>query len=128
MSKIAKLVTISLITRVIVEDTATDEQILEVARPKFLNQINSELSENLESIVEDTECPYGTSPEEEIEINWKIPKENSVTLHCVDSETKIYVTEKHKDWCVDNDLIHYDGTKWLYFNHNEYEITKELKF
>ena len=34
--KVAKLVTVSLITRVVVEDTATDEQIVNLATPKLI--------------------------------------------------------------------------------------------
>ena len=60
MTKVAKLVTISLMTRVIVDENATDEQIVEAAKSKFIEKINNEALENLEDIVEDTECPYGT--------------------------------------------------------------------
>ncbi len=60
MAKVAKLVLVSLMTRVVVEDSATDEQILGEARPKFIEKVNTELGENLEEIYDDTECPYGS--------------------------------------------------------------------
>lgn len=61
MPKIAKLVTVSLVTRVIMEDSATDEQIMEVAKPRFVDKITTELGEHLESIDDDTECPYNAN-------------------------------------------------------------------
>ena len=45
-------------TRVVVDDNATDEQIVEAARPKFLEKVTNELFEHLEDIVDDEECPY----------------------------------------------------------------------
>lgn len=58
MSKVAKLVSVSLITRVIVDENATDEQILELAKAKFMDKLNTELGEHVEDIADDTECPY----------------------------------------------------------------------
>lgn len=56
--KLAKLVYISLCTRVVVDDTSTDEQIIEVAKDRFIDKINTEFHENLEEIVDDIECPF----------------------------------------------------------------------
>lgn len=56
--KTVKLVYVSLMTRVVVDVDATDEEILEAARPKLLEKVNTELMENLEDIVDDAECPY----------------------------------------------------------------------
>lgn len=58
MVKISKLVMVSLMTRVIVDDSATDEEILRLAKPHFIDKINMELGEHLESIEDDSECPY----------------------------------------------------------------------
>lgn len=59
--KVAKLVTVTFITRVIVKKGATDEQIMQAAKPNIQAKIdNDELLENLESIKDDTECPFGT--------------------------------------------------------------------
>ena len=59
--KKAVLVTVTLITRVIVEDNLTDEEIVDKAKKGFQDKIdNDELNENLDSIVDDTECPFGT--------------------------------------------------------------------
>jgi hypothetical protein len=58
MSKVAKLVYVSLATRVVVDSDATDEQILEIAKANFLEKVNTELGEHLEEIIDDKECPY----------------------------------------------------------------------
>jgi hypothetical protein len=58
MTKVAKLVTVTFITRVIVDENASDEQIFEAARPTLKQKAAEEMFENLESIVDDTECPY----------------------------------------------------------------------
>jgi hypothetical protein len=64
MAKVAKLVAISLLTRVIVDENATEEEILEKAVPKFMEKVNQEIGEHLEYIADDEECPYGTFNEE----------------------------------------------------------------
>lgn len=56
--KVAKLVYVSMMTRVIVDEDATDEQILEAAKPRLIDTVQTQLGENLEDIVDDTECPY----------------------------------------------------------------------
>lgn len=58
MGKVAKLVTVSFITRVVVDDTMIDEDILEFCKDNFIEKVSWELSENLESIIDDDECPY----------------------------------------------------------------------
>lgn len=58
MTLIAKLVTVSMVTRVLVEKNASDSNILEKAKLKFIEKIETEIGEHLESIVDDEECPY----------------------------------------------------------------------
>lgn len=53
----AVLVSVSFITRVIVEDNATQEDIIDLARPRLFEKVQNELYANLESIDDDTECP-----------------------------------------------------------------------
>ena len=62
MAKVAKLVLVSLMARVVVDESATDKQILDEARPKFIEKVNTELGENLDNISGDTECPFGSLP------------------------------------------------------------------
>ena len=60
----AKLVTVNFTTRVIVEDNATEEEILVAAKLKVVDKVINELGENLEDILDDTVCPY--DPETDI--------------------------------------------------------------
>lgn len=56
---VAKLVTFSLMTRVIVRDNADDDEIAEAAKQGILNKVNhNELVENIEDVKDDTEMPY----------------------------------------------------------------------
>ena len=69
MAKVAKLICISLMTRVIVEDNLTEEQeleeIAEQVKPAFVDKImNDGIGDHLESIELDEECPYGTFDDE----------------------------------------------------------------
>jgi hypothetical protein len=58
MAKVAKLVYLSMVTRVIVDEDAREEEIVEAARNRFIDKINTELGENTEEIEDDIECPY----------------------------------------------------------------------
>ena len=58
MTKVAKLVYYSFVTRVVVDEDATDEQIIQASRDNMLEKINNELGENLEEIIDDEECPH----------------------------------------------------------------------
>jgi len=59
MSKVAKLVYYSFVTRVVVEDDATQEDIIRESKRRILEKVNNELGENLEEIIDDEECPVG---------------------------------------------------------------------
>ncbi len=68
MAKVAKLVMVSLLTRVIVDENATDEQIVAQAKSGFQAKLdNNELMDNLESIEDDKEVPYGEAPSDQEE-------------------------------------------------------------
>ena len=58
MGKVAKLVSVSLMTRVIVDENASEADILELAGVKLAEKIQNELSEHIEGIDDDDECPY----------------------------------------------------------------------
>jgi len=61
MAKVAKLVEFSLLVRVIVEADATDDEIIEKSYSKVQDKIDSrELGDNMVSLEDDLECPYGT--------------------------------------------------------------------
>jgi hypothetical protein len=67
MSLVAKLVSVSLMTRVIVDENASEFEILELAGIKLSEKIQNELTEHLESIEDDIECPYDPDFDEEHE-------------------------------------------------------------
>ena len=60
MSKVAKLVYYSFATRVVVDETSTDDDIIVASKRKILDKVQTELGENLEEIIDDEECPIGT--------------------------------------------------------------------
>lgn len=68
MAKVAKLVMVSLMTRVIVDENATDDQIIAASYKGFQAKIdNRELGDNIESIENDEEVPYGEAPSDKLE-------------------------------------------------------------
>ena len=60
MSKVAKLVYYSFATRVVVDESSTEEDIIRASKRKILEKVQTELGENLEEIIDDEECPIGT--------------------------------------------------------------------
>lgn len=68
MAKVAKLVMVSLVTRVIVDESATEDQIISASYKGFQAKIdNRELGDNLESIEDDEEVPYGEALDDKLE-------------------------------------------------------------
>ena len=60
--KVAKLVMVSLMTRVNVNENATEEEIVGKAQKRFQAKLdNNELMDNLEEIIDDEEMPFGTA-------------------------------------------------------------------
>ena len=69
--KVAKLVYVSLVTRVVVDENATEQEIMELAVPKLSENLMDSTFENLEDITDDLECPFDENielSEEEINI------------------------------------------------------------
>jgi hypothetical protein len=58
MGKVAKLVSVTLMTRVVVDENATEQDILELAIPKLSEKLMDEPFEHIEDIEDDIECPY----------------------------------------------------------------------
>jgi predicted Zn-ribbon and HTH transcriptional regulator len=57
--KKALLVDVSFTIRLIVDENATDDEIIQATYPKLIERIaNEEVGDNVVSIEEDTECPY----------------------------------------------------------------------
>lgn len=64
MNEVAKLVTITLTTRIIVDDNATDDDIMALALPRLSYKLTHEPFEHLEGIVDDNEVPYDNAWDE----------------------------------------------------------------
>jgi hypothetical protein len=109
MAKVTKIVSISLMTRVIVDENATEEQIVEIAKKSFQKKLdNNELLENLDSISKDKEMPFGTLDTDVEEIY--VLGENSI--NGIQLNEKIRDEELHEYYIVDrkefiNDLINW---------------------
>lgn len=101
MKKVAKLVYVTLLTRVIVDEDATDEEIIAVAKPNYLDKIhNNELIENIEKIVEDEECPYSEDTLDKLII--KVLKKSFVLSEKVIKDvSRVYETS------TDTDVLYY---------------------
>ena len=92
MSKVAKLVEFSLLVRVIVEEDANDDAIIATAYDKVQDKIdNRELGDNLVSIEDDVEVPFGEAPNDSDEndgITSKMVKEAAHYLSDGDIDTR----------------------------------------
>ena len=56
--KVAKLVYVSLMTRVVVDENATEQEIMELAVPRLSENLMDSPFEHLEDITDDLECPF----------------------------------------------------------------------
>lgn len=60
MKKVAKLVYVSVGTRVVVDENATEEEIMQKARPQLIRNLKEDgILDHVESIDDDTEIPFG---------------------------------------------------------------------
>lgn len=66
MKKVAKLVRVSLVTRVIVNEDATKHEILELAIPKLSESLMDNPYESVDEIVDDLECPYNEEEDNQL--------------------------------------------------------------
>lgn len=65
MTKVAKLVYVSLMTRVIVDADATEQDIINASRESLIEKINDEsFAEHVEEVIDDFEVPFGEAPGE----------------------------------------------------------------
>lgn len=64
MKKVAKLVRVMVTTRIIVDENASEDEIMETALPRLLDNLQSNAFENIEEIVDDVEVPYDPDMDE----------------------------------------------------------------
>lgn len=74
--KVAKLVYSTFVTRVIVDENATEEEILEATKSKLMDQVKYDLSDNLEEIKDDLDVPYSQNEGKPIDQWEKYNKDN----------------------------------------------------
>lgn len=79
--KVAKLVAVSFLTRVIVEDNATQEQILEASKKAFRLKVENELDNNIKYIENDEVCPFDPEKDKHIILKW-VPQAKRTESHC----------------------------------------------
>lgn len=98
--KKALLVEFSLLVRVIVDDCATEDQIIEASYSKIQDKINNrELGDNLVSVEDDEEIPYGEAPSDKEECpvcnrhNTRPDFDSPDTMRCCDSCGADYLTD-----------------------------------
>jgi hypothetical protein len=66
--KVAKLVYVSLLTRVIVDEDADEQTVMEEAIPRLSENIMDSPLQNIDKIVYDIECPYVMGEEYHLEV------------------------------------------------------------
>jgi hypothetical protein len=128
--KKAKLVTYSFMTRVIVDESHTEDEIIRMSKHKIFEKVKNELGENLEEIVDDEECPFGTFDTDNPTIEDVIifPKENLYIVFGKGMPVQVINYDEFGEWnCVkDNDgnevfdiQIDYDDS-WQMDNDDDY--------
>ena len=60
MEKVAKIIEVYFAARVIVQKNATEDEIILLAKNNIKQRLDLECGDNLTSIEDDHECPYGT--------------------------------------------------------------------
>ncbi len=114
--KVAKLVYVTLLTRVIVEADADQQTIMELAVPKLSENLMDAPFENIDKIINDTECPYEIGEEYHLSVGDNVempdPKDDGTDswnhefvgqiTNIYESNNIIYVTvEDGDDDCFD---------------------------
>lgn len=106
MKKVAKLVAYSFMTRVVVDEDATDDQIIQASKRMIKLKVQDELGENLESIEDDEECPIGT-------FDTDLPSIDKVILNPLEKQyvvigkgipVQVRKFDNYSDWDSVNDL------------------------
>jgi hypothetical protein len=85
MAKVAKLITFSLTTRIVVDENATEEEMIAASYSKIQDKIdNRELGDNLVEVEDDEEMPFGTA-NDDVYYQPKIDENGCIVGHENDS-------------------------------------------
>jgi len=106
MKKVAKLVSYSFMTRVVVDEDATQDQIIIASKRMMKLKVDGELGENLEDINNDDECPIGTFDTDLPSIDRVILSEHEKQYIVIGKGIPIQVVSFHdySDWDSVKDL------------------------
>lgn len=106
MRKVAKLVAYTFMTRVVVDEDASDEQIINASKRMIKLKVQNELGENLLSIEDDKECPIGTFETDLPTIDKVIlnPSEKQYVVIGKGIPIQVKQFEDYSDWDSVNDL------------------------
>lgn len=100
-SKVAKLIEFSLMTRIVVDVDATEDEMIEASYSKIQDKItNRELGDNLVGIENDEECPFGTFDTDNPSIDTVILSTND-NQYCVVGRGVPFQTlsfDSYSDW------------------------------
>lgn len=100
-NKVAKLVRVSLVTRVIVDVDATEQEIMELAVPKLSENLMDSPFDSIDEIVDDTECPYEESED--------VDSEDYIDIYAsVDLDTWLDCKDKIMSFSIDG-VNHHDN-------------------
>ncbi len=104
--KVAKLVYYSFMTRVVVDEDATESQIVLASKKNMIAKVNTDLGENLEDISLDDECPIGTFPTDNPTIDRVIlnPDEKKYLVIGKGIASQIISFDDYSDWDTINDF------------------------
>ncbi len=108
--KVAKLVKVTLMTRVIVDENATEQEIMELAVPKLSENLSDSPFENIDEIIEDKECPFDAETEEYENLSFKervlLNKATKYLIYSDENEliSMVKAIINHED---ENELIDY---------------------
>jgi len=100
MKKVAKLVSYSFMTRVVVDEDATQDEIIRASKRLMKLKVDTELGENLEDIDDDEECPIGTFATD-------LPSIDRVILNAIEKQyivigkglpTQVVSFDSYSDW------------------------------
>ena len=106
MRKVAKLVAYSFMTRLVVDEDATEKQIIDASKRMIKLKVQDELGENLESIEDDEECPIGTFDTDLPTIDKVIlnPSEKQYVVIGNGLPVQVRRFDDYSDWDSVNDL------------------------
>lgn len=99
---VAKLVTAVVITRVLVPENATDEEVQALAKPRLLNNLDKDYEDNIEEIKLDLECPFVQYGDEDkyidvyASVDAETWKEKKDIIMCYSVDDRNYADNEHR--------------------------------